>query len=462
MSAKDAGSGADQETTHGYALEELRAQYHRAQLATAIEDFNLVMHKTWDSRIALVSVPLTGVPGDATDATPQADDVVLGSFLLTQELLDTLKAQAEGPWASAETLVQAATAASDGAVRQSFAQGALNDINASYYLSDIAFKPGAGLATMYDENRPINMAIGRMIASVGQANQDSHKMRPRVKELCASNNNAHWRVITKSAIKAGVKHLDITLSDFFEPIIHKKARTRRSTLHTEACSLFDRPAALAPDMRFDAVIATYGFDSVWLQDDIHLSNSNGRWYRTLYRTKVTDWHPRRAELIAALRHGQPLPHAVPADYDGIVSEHMLQPYDIRSSRYKTLLETYPRSSFNVPGGLVQYTLDCFKYQLKQHGIFVSFDMGNFDQINTLPPQAKSGVAARYQPGEYLLAKKILEKEHGLHVRLMGLREFVTHYLGADWRKKATAIEKHQIEEVSANGVMIVSRGSQVK
>lgn len=477
MSAKDVGNDANQGIgrgySHAYVLEELRAQYRRAQLATTIEGFNLVMHKTWDSRIALVSVPSE----DALDAAaPQTNDAALGSFLLTGELLDILDAKTERGWLPVETLAQAAVAAGGGAVRGSFAADALNDINTSYYLSDVAFEPEAGLATMYTENRPINLAIGRMLASVGnsvgQAGQRPGKRRPRVKELCAGNNNAHWSLIAKSAVKGGAEHLDITLSDFFAPKIHKKARTRRSTLHAEACSLFDKPAALASGERFDAIISTYGFDSVWLQGDLHLSKIDGRWYQTLYRAKVADWHPRRTELVAALRHGKPLPHATAADYDGIVVEHILEPFDIRSHPYKTLLEKYPLRSFNVPGGLVQYVRDCFDFQLQQHGSFVSFDMGNFAFVDKsppgeesgkppagtriLPPQAKSGVAARYQPGEYVLAKEILEKEHGLHVRLLGLQEFVAQYLGADWRKKATAVERHQIEHVSANGVMIVT------
>jgi hypothetical protein len=219
MSAKDVGNGANQGIRHGYshayALEELRAQYHRAQLATAIEGLNLVMHKTWDSRIALVSVPLEGA---LSTTASQANDAAPGSFLLTGELLDILEAKTGGQWLSTKTLCQAAIAASDGAVREPFTAGALNDINASYYLSDIAFEPEAGLATMYTENRPINLAIGRMLASTGQISQRPGNRRTRVKELCAGTSNAHWSLIAKSAVKGGAEHLDITLSDFFAPV----------------------------------------------------------------------------------------------------------------------------------------------------------------------------------------------------------------------------------------------------
>jgi len=437
-----------------HALNDLHDQYYWSQHTAKLEGFNILMHAIWDGRVTMLSLPVADLPGadHPGDGQPQA------SFLLNKRLLDTLAKEPTDGQLSDALLRDVCLRSDKDAVRSTFAADALNDVNASYYRSDIAFDEQAGLATLYAKNRPLNVAIGRLLVEAGRRSESGGTAPLRVKELCAGNNTAHWRDITKGAVSGGAAHLDITLSDFFTPVIQKKARTRHNTIRAESYSLFDAPPNLPADQRFDAIITSYGFDSVWLPGDVHVVHTQEQWHQKLYRVKVADWHPAPAALLHALRDAAPLPHAKPADYDGIVVEHTFQPFDMSAHPHGEIISSYPKQQFNIPGGMVSSIVVHVKNQLERHGIFVSFDMGDFgfrDTGRPLSPYAKSGVAAYYQPGEYVLAKQILEQKYGLRVRLLSLAAFVDEYLGPDWRRRATEVEAYQIEHSPTNGVMIV-------
>jgi hypothetical protein len=432
-----------------HTLNDLRDKYYWSQLTAKLEGFNIVMHANWDGRVTMLSLP---VADHSEVPPPQA------SFLLNKQLLETLAKESQDGQLSDALLRDICLHSGNDAVRNAFAADALNDVNASYYQSDIAFDERAGLATLYARNRPLNLAIGRLLAQAGRRSESAAPGRLRVKELCSGNNTAHWRSITKGAVSGGATQLDIVLSDFFIPVIQRRARTRQNTIRAESYSLFDVPPRLPADQRFDAIITSYGFDSVWLPGDLHVVHAQSQWYQELYRVKIADWHPFAAALLHALRRGAPLPGAKPADYDGITVERMLRHFDVSAHPYSEIISSYPKQHFNIPGGIVSSIVANVENQLSQHGIFVSFDMGNFgfrNAVRPLSPYAKSGVAAFYQPGEYVLAKQILEQKYGLRVRLLSLAEFVDGYLGPAWRRRATEIETYQIEHSPTNGLMIV-------
>jgi hypothetical protein len=220
---------------------------------------------------------------------------------------------------------------------------------------------------------------------------------------------------------------------------------------------------LPAEKRFDAMVATYGFDSVWQDEDIRLREIDGQWYQSLYRVKVADWNPRRDELVQALRDGVPLPNAKPHEYDGIFVEKAMEPYDISNHPFAQQIEEHGRETTQVPGGLVKRVVNAFESQLGENGVFMSCDVGDFGIKKDgfgVGDQGVSGVAARYRGDDYQLAKKILEEVYGLDVRLISLEDLVRGNLPAGWEGNATPTEIDEVTNTPSNGAMIVKRRQQ--
>jgi hypothetical protein len=407
-------------------------------------------------------IPYVEVWGNPRDERIEYDKPT-HTFLLNDSLMGKIHAAAvaKGSELTINELRDIGLAETEGAVRPDFTPDAMNDVNASYYASDVAFSPDAKLATLFTANRPINQALGAMMATESGATDTL-----KVKELCSGGRNGHWAFEAQGAIDAGVQHVDVTLTDFVTPNIEPEAAAAAgTTVRAEQYSLLDAMPPLPENERFDAMITTYGFDSVWQAGDMHISKDQGQTYQILSRAKVADWNPRRDELVEAMRQNKPLPNATAADYDGIYMERAMEPIDLKSHKYGKYIEDHPGSTVIVPGGLINRVVNAFDTQLKEDGVFISADVGDFGLIEGTSPQKRfvpesdmvSGIAARYRCDDYVLAKKILEGEYGLDVTLMSLEDLGGTYLPPGWKSKATGEERDGISKIRTNGVMIVKR-----
>ncbi|HJQ09003.1 MAG TPA: hypothetical protein VJ836_05985 [Candidatus Saccharimonadales bacterium] len=399
----------------------------------------------WDARMAHLHLGYVG-------------DDSLYKFLLSRTLLtaiETAAVQKGGPLSNTELLWIALDHA-EGAVESSFTAGAMNAINASYYASPIAFSAAAGVAVLFAHNRPLNFALGVLLAEVARAKRGVL----RVKEVCSSSRVGHWQIVAHGAKAAGLKKLDVRLSDFAKLDVPAEVQDRALHMSAEQYSLFDPLPVLPAAERFDAMIATYGFDSVWLPEDIRVRKVGNDWYQALHRVKVADWNPRREELIRAMRAGRPLPNATPQDYDGIYVEEAYEKINLNEHPFGAYIKRRAaRGAINFPGGLIKRTVEAFELQLHKSGVFISADTGDFGVLDTIFMEAAgiTGIGARYKGEDYVLAKEILEREYGFEVHFYTLAGLARDYLPERWTDRATPFEVAQLQGDLTAGVMIVKR-----
>ena len=358
---------------------------------------------------------------------------------------------------SRNKLIQLALEQGEDAVNPAFTADAINAINASYYQSRVAFDRDTGPATLYTDIRPMNAALG--VALV--ANSQTGGKTLRVKELCSGRYPGHWWDIADTALQRGATSLDVTLSDLITAPIDTNDQVEILNMHAERYSLLDDMPNLPTEDRYDAIITTYGFDSVWQPEDSSFERKeDGQWYQNFYRVKVAQWNERDNELLQALRRGEPLANASPKDYDGIAIELAQQPIDLSTHPYGQYITEYGQDSINFPGGVIKRVVEAFEHQLTENGTFIIGDVGYFGNGNRdfMPSRpALSGIAARFREDDFVLAKTILEQRFGLKVSLQGLEEFVDSHLGHDWKDAASAEELELVTHSPGNGVMIVTR-----
>ena len=384
-------------------------------------------------------------------------------FYLTESLMgDIERATAElGRELSRTELLRLALANNDGAVTLDFRGDVINAINASFYASSIAFLPETRPAPLFAGNRPLNYVIGALLTD------KSHTIgRPlKIKELGSGGATAHWQDAAEGALSQGASSMDLTLTDFSEPPISDTEGSAALTLDSERYSLFEAFPELPASERFDAVIGEYCLDSVWQPEDIHVVWAGGQAYQQVYRVKVPDAHPRRNELLEALRSGQPLANPEPTDYDALFIETALEPLDLSQHPYGKYIERLKGkvASHQFPGGLIKKVVEAFDNQLGEDGVFVSADtmdagIGEWRGSDAGIPCHISGAAGRYKIENYWLAKQILEEVHGLHVELLRYPQLLTDYLSAD---QIVSYDQEHLDvlynKCQGNGILIARR-----
>jgi hypothetical protein len=377
-----------------------------------------------------VSLTLGGVDPARPDGGPAY------TFLVTDALFDAIAktTEAKGRPLSQDELLPLALESVDGAVGFEFSPGAINAINASFYAAPMAFSDEAAVAEIFAGNKPLNTTLGALLAD-----RAGKPETLRIKEICSGNRTGHWRWAAAGAFTQGVQRIELVLSDFVQPSVPADLPTDRLGVSAETYSLLDSFPVLEPDKRFDAMITTYGFDSVWLPDDLRLCRIGDNWYQSLYRLKVDDWNPRQAELVTALIAGEPLANATVQDYEGIFIEEVQVPFDVAAHKYSKYIQALPPNEImNFPGGLIKRVAEAFDTQLAGHGVFVSADTANFGSLNFYPEAARvTGLAARYKMEHYVMAKTILEKEHGLTVEFADFASLAETYLPKGWQADAS-------------------------
>lgn len=380
------------------------------------------------------------------------------SIALDSDLIAVTKRYIENqePVPAAELVARAiGRSCMTGMIVAGYTPDAVNAFNAAYYSTEtVAFAPESRLANLYVMNRPLNFAIGRMIAQ----NASRPLMAPtRIKELSCGSYLQQWRHRIAGLASEGLQNMHVTFTDFVKLPVDAAPKISGVTCDTEAYSLFDDMPYLDESERYDAMMVTYGFDSVWLPEDMHVVRHEDKWYRTLYNVKVAEWHHRYYDISLAILKGEALPDAHPSDFNNIFVERVLQEIDPVQHPYGFFLLGHDKDAFNFPGGLIKRVVNAFESQLKRGGVFVSCDSGDFGQPN--PPSCRdvgiTGVGARYHMDDYVLAKEILEAAYGLEVTLLTLPELAEGYLPPEWAAEATEDEFYSLAKNPTNGVMIV-------
>lgn len=377
-------------------------------------------------------------------------------FLITRPLL--LRIAQQPPSLSRNALLKICLEQGDDAVDPDFSSTAINAINTSYYGAPaIAFAETDGVATMYATSIPLNYALGTALA---RTNPNASSLR--VKELASGPQHLRWKHLARAAIHEGAASVDVTLTDFVS-LPPPTPPAQDLTLSTERYSLFDDMQDLPHRERYHAMLASYAFDSVWLPEDLSLEQIDGTWYQNLYRVKIADWNRRKEQLLEAMRCGEPLslPYVSPTDYDGIAVELAQQPYTLDDHPYAEHISNYGEKIINFPGGLIRRVVDAFNHQLTENGVFINGDVGYFGGARISMPSRPgfTGVAGRYKEEDFVIAKKILEQEHGFRVNLHDIKDFVATY--SDKNAAHTSSGEYQYfmqsQDMQGNGIMIVRR-----
>lgn len=416
---------------------ELSFEYNHAHSTFRREGFTGKTLDTWDDRLPFVMI------GSQDFVRPNYE------FLITEPWLENLSQLP--PDLSRNDFLRMALAHGEDAVNPDFTADAANAINSLYYSSAAAFTQEAKLATLYAKNELVNRALGAALV----ANTFPGKLL-RVKELGSGAHTEHWNWLAASAVHHGATGIDLTITDFTErPTPSSGSSDIRFS--SELYSLFDDMPDLPADRRYDAIVTTYGFDSVWQPEDISLHYDDGKWYQNLYRTKIADWNPRKDELLAAMRTSTPLPDASPTDLEGITLEKAHTPISLDNHPFARYIAESDNPTINFPGGLIKRVVNAFETQLNDTGTFINGDVAYFgnpkSHISGRP--MTSGVAARYKIEDYTIAKKILEREYGLNVALYSLGNFIKAHLSEP--DIPDNPETQRLFKSVSNGVMVVKR-----
>jgi len=352
-----------------------------------------------------------------------------------------------------DLLLSAALAETKNAVRPDFSFGAINDINQTYFQSPVAFDPSAGLARMFTHNLAVNAAIGALVGE-----HLAEKDEARIKELCCGPNTSHWRLRSETVRAFNIGRVALTVCDL-EPPALPDPPIAKASVRAERYSLFDDLPELPPGERYDAMVTTYGFDSVWQPEDMRVWRCGDQWFRAAYRIKVADWHPRGQELLHALRTGRALPGATATDYEGIFVEEAWLPIAATDIPYAGFLcGRSTNRPTNVPGGMIKRIAQAFQGQLQPHGIFVSgdvIDVATTGEWGNLASDV-SGVAERFKVEDYLLAARVLEKNYGLRAEYRPIVALMDEYI-SEWEDNMTPQVASELKRDVGTGVLVVTR-----
>lgn len=296
-----------------------------------------------------------------------------------------------------------------------YTNDALNKINSLFYSSvDKPFE-NTGLADFFVKIEPIQIALAKKIEEL------IPKTTIRIKELGSGKNTSRWEIISKSDSK---RKWDVILSDFSTntlPDIIRIKRSKNFRFSTEKFDLLRPFKSLTEEEKVDVILTTYGFDSIWFAEDVHLEKIKNVWYRAKYK-------------ISPLENAREI-----ADFQEIKIERKLEKVNLKNFEFGEHISEYYSHKNNVivnfPGGLIKKVSEAFKTQIAPGGVFIIGDMavnnrqGRIikDSPNGDPVYMKdfktSGKVAKFKVEDYGLAKIILETK-GFNVELESVEDFI--------------------------------------
>lgn len=301
----------------------------------------------------------------------------------------------------------------------------LNQINLLYYSKvKNAFEDG-GPANFFTHLEPINFAFFRKIEKL-IPNGPVHLM-----ELCSGGSPRRWENLREFDSK---RTWDITLTDFstdFLPDI-EKLKTENLRFKTEKVNLLMHSEILKrvqDDRILDVILVTYGFDSVWFPEDMHLEKINNVWFKANYLIE--------GDSSISLRMTRE--QLEEKDFEKIEIIKKLEKINLNNLKYGKIIEErynhLDSVKVNFPGGLITKVQEAFKVLLKDSGIFISGDIAVDDKTGIIKSDNANypdiimddyitvGKVAKAKIEDYGIAKVILEME-GFKVDLKNVMDFV--------------------------------------
>ena len=297
----------------------------------------------------------------------------------------------------------------------SYSNTAINKFNYHFYSRvDDVYKE-SGLADFFTKIEPIQIALAKKIEKL------INKQEISIIELGTGKDFSRWQIISRHANKKWV----VKLTDFTDnslPMIKEVYQRRNIGFSAKKIDLLKPFITAREKDKVDAILATYVFDSIWFQKDLHLEKKNGRWYQAKY--KLTGIFTKKMSI---------------PDFEKIKIEKRLEEVDVGKFEYGEIIAKYYANKKNIrlnfPGGLIGKIVEAFKKQISPGGVFINGDMAVNDKKGFIPrdtPSGKdyymedyftSGKAAKFKLEDYGLAREVLESE-GFKVELETVEDFV--------------------------------------
>lgn len=374
----------------------------------------------------LVSPPHLSLSWDAAERRPVYILLIDGDFVRN---LNSEQAVLNGT-CTPTSLLNAASESTSYAVSPNFSTSAINEINALYYSCSFAFDADSQLASYFVESEPINIAFANFI------NQSFHDSEIRIKEICGGQRQRAWQTIGRNL---SGKTVQLTYTDFNTPSLNGAEVTgllgKNIVIEPGRYSLFEPMEIIPKPDRYHMMITTYGFDSVDLPEDITYQRIGGRFYRKLYRVKVSDAHVNKDKMLQALKTGTPFCGINLDDFlNGVFVEECNAIADLSKvpsgreiEKRFDKIDHKRNHEINFPGGLIKRVVNAFDNQLKREGVFVIADVAVGDDLPYQEDVLTSGYVARYRSKDFVLAKQILEEKYDFKVDLYHESDFLDKY-----------------------------------
>lgn len=250
-----------------------------------------------------------------------------------------------------------------------------------------------------------------MVAAIGNCITEHKEYEMRVKIIMAGSSSAGMMSVI--ALQHPGIHFCTELSDFFDISLHQEMVSNlRISVKNE--NILEGLELISSENRFDVMISTYGFDSVWMKGDAHYGCVEGDWYRSVYRlhkveeTSGDGKSPYVIETICL-----PIEDILTEQYGHFISKAYGGKRDV---------------AFNFPSGLITCVQKAFENQLHDEGVFVVGDIAHDYISETVIARGyeflESG--AMYKIEEYGLAVAVLQ-DLGFNAQLYSAKEFMSTY-----------------------------------
>jgi hypothetical protein len=354
------------------------------------------------------------------------------AFYITRDFVSSLEKEF-GKEISSEKFIEMSVKNTLGCVSDKFSSKTLNNLNSLYFSScPAAFSKTSGLATFYVSRPQVQHAfMKRMLEQ-----SDSDKLR--IHEICSGTVLSRWQFMDKWIPKG--KRFDVTVSDIAEDLVTKeqiaKLGLKKVNLEYEAYDLREDFNKKPEDQKYDVLFTTYGFDSVWHDDDKVYEKIGGKWYLVEYRLRVDPGSVHFDRVLSALQKGVSSEPISLDDFNHVGVEILATEIDIKKAKYGEVIEkTYEDYEFmmiNFPGGLLDRVEQAFARQLNKNGMFLIGDVVNYplNPGEKLDPNMNyfntTGRVGKYKVEDYYLAEIIL-KQKGFKAEIHDVRKFTEKY-----------------------------------
>jgi len=296
---------------------------------------------------------------------------------------------------------------------------AINKYNSLFYTKVTDPFESGDVANFFTVIEPVQVALAKTIESL------VNNKTIRVKELGVGTGIVRWGIIPAQT----TKKWEVVLTDFDKnvlPDISRLSRFENFTFSTKVQNLIKPFTDLGDDKKYDVLLTTYGFDSIWFPQDCHYEKINGNWWKANYSLEVDPNILKKKRLAIA-------------DFKDIIISKKLTEVSIDKEKFGKEIKKYYQHKksvkINFPGGLIKKITESFDFQIADKGLFISGDMAvgtKAGKTGVDSPNGKrfamrdfetSGKVAKFKIEDYGLAKIILEKR-GFRVTLATVEDFV--------------------------------------